>query len=123
MIGHLLDHTVSGWRPTQSAGHLGQPVQSWTQVVVPIGLNAAVQNRSGDVRQLRAGEFTEGLTMVYTVAALPWQIGDIVWVEQGPEAGRLLRIEECYRPRGNHWQLRCENWRGEIPSALPVVAS
>jgi hypothetical protein len=121
VIAHLLDHTVSVWRPTQDVrGKLRQVDQAWTRVVAPAANNAAVQHRGGIIADRRSGEITEGVTMVYMDAAGP-DDGDVVKVESGPNAPALLRVGRAYSPfLGAPLHLTCETWKGEDPATYAL---
>lgn len=124
MIAHLLDHAVSVWRPTQVVtGKLRQVDQSWDCIIHAQENNAAVQHRGGVIQQRRPGEFVDGETMVY-MGDCEVTDGDVVRVEDGPNAPGLLRVERAYRPfRGAPLHLRCEQWAGEDPSGYSTEAA
>ena len=111
----LFDGTARAWSPTEGRSEWGGVEKSWT----PEGtFDCAVQVARRNQGNLGPGEADVGQWMVYSpIAALALQAGWVVEVLTGPEAGRTLKVDDPYKPRGRFQQTECRQWDGDLPLA------
>jgi hypothetical protein len=110
----LFDGTAQLWRETTARSDFGGVQRQHAVVGAPFVCAAQVRNRNrGD---LGPGEAEVGEWMVYApMDATAPLTGDVIQVLTGPEAGKTLRVEDNYTPRGRFRQTRCRQWDGVLP--------
>jgi hypothetical protein len=65
------------------------------------------------------GEAEIGQWMCYIpMRATQVEAGMVIQVLTGPEAGRTLRVDDPYRPRGRVQQIKCRQWDGVLPGEV-----
>lgn len=117
----LYQDFVRVWHRTETIPESGRgvPITTWAIVVEPgAEPNAAVQRRSGIVRDVGAGDISEGAWMVYMDPENEAGDRDVIEYVDGPQANMLdvlLFVDEPYTPRGHHHQLACRRYLGERP--------
>jgi len=110
----LFDGTAQLWRGAEARSTWGGVERSYTAVgdPFPCAVQVARRNRGN----LGPGEAEVGQWMVYApIDAEPVESGDVVQVLTGPEAGRTVRVDDPYRPRGRFQQVECRQWDGVLP--------
>lgn len=110
----LFDGTARAWSNAEARSQWGGVEKVWTQVGDPFACAAQVERRNtGD---LGPGEDEIGSWKVYSPSdAIAVQAGWVIEILTGPEAGRTLKVEDPYKPRGRFQQTRCRQWDNELP--------
>ena len=105
-IGHLLDHTVTVWRATESldAGGLRSVQKTWSSTG-RTSLPAAIQVKGEAEGDTGAGERTTGTYQGFMLPEAPVQEGDIVQVTAGPGSWGFLLVGGVSAPRGHHTEM------------------
>jgi len=104
-------HMMQVYRPVRTRGTYGTMEPVYVQIGNPQVCD--VQHRTQTQNALGPGDAPVGTWKVYFRAVSEVQPDDIVQVTAGPNAPRLLRVEDAYRPQGRHVQLTCSQWHGE----------
>jgi hypothetical protein len=103
-LNHLLDHLVTVWRATESAGTLRSVTRTWS-AGTRTSLPAAIQVRGERQGDTGGGERTTGTYLGFMRAGADVQEGDILQVTAGPDNWGFLLVGGVSSPRGHHTEL------------------
>lgn len=120
-ITHLVDHRLLCWRPADPPlkDEFGDVVDAFDPVPVPDGLNARPnQLWSGNLQDHGPGEQQGAMRQWFLVLGFDAQERDVLEVESGPEAGKLLRVESVTKPTNpfavHHLEVNVTVWHGSV---------
>lgn len=110
----LFDGTAQAWAETTVRNQWGGTERQHAPMGDPFP--CAVQVRRRNRGDLGPGEDEVGQWMVYApITAQQVDTGWVIQVLTGPEAGKVLRVDDNYRPRNRFQQTECRQWDGELP--------
>jgi hypothetical protein len=108
----LFRHRAQVWEATETVDDIGRARRSWAPWRDGI---AEVQHRRVAQVDQGPGEAPAGQWMVYfPQGERGIEGGMVIEVYQGPNAPRLLKVENDYTPRGRFWQVTCSEWLGSL---------
>jgi hypothetical protein len=108
----LQTHTVQFWEPSETKDAYGRVERAWERVGTVT--DAEVQHRTQRQQPIGPGDAPVGDWKVYTAPGYMPHAEMVVEVLTGPNAYRLLKIEDDYYPRGRLVQLTCSQWHGTL---------
>ena len=122
-IAHLVDSRLLCWRPADPPvrNEFGDVVDGFESVPVPDGLNArADQDWRGSLTDHGPGEQQAAMRRWFLVLGFDAEERDVLEVESGPEAGKLLRVESVTKPTNpyavHHLEVNVTVWHGSVTS-------
>lgn len=112
-IDHLLDHTATVWRPSDTLGTLRSNVRGYA--VVNEDVSAGVRRPAALLADIGPGVAPLGQRVIYLAAGANVAARDVISLMTGPDApGRWEVDEQPTSPRGHHVELRCRAFAGKL---------
>lgn len=117
-ITGLLDHTANYWRLTETKGtEFRETIQTLVQVNAD-PIPCTFQRRDTLLGQQGPGLRAIGDRRVYFDTGPLFEDRDVIELVSGPTGfvgPQLLEVESIAIPRGHHIELRCTEFKGELP--------
>jgi len=118
-IASLCDHRGTVYRSTPARDELGDTVEVWSALAAPDGKNCRPnQNWSGGLQDHGPGEQQSAERQWFLVAEFDVQERDVLSIEDGPEAPKLLRILSVTKPTAplevHHIEVNVEVFNGSL---------
>lgn len=124
-IQHLCDHRAVVYRSTPVRDELGGTVDVWAALTAPDGLNCRPnQNWSGTQQDHGPGLQQGSARQWFLVAEFDVRELDVLSIESGPEAPKLLRVLSVAKPTAplelHHIEVNVEVWNGSLTDDATV---
>lgn len=116
----LLDHTCRVWRKTEALGDYRETIKTLAEAYDDVP--CFFRRRDTVISDQAPGTRPVGDRMVFMDTGPTIRDRDVVEITAGPEVDEssdalLLEVESVAVPRGHHIELRCVEYRGEVPEA------